>query len=389
MRRPRPPQRRPGRRRWRSDVAERRPVWVAVHARVQLRREVLAVRDLAPVLGMARDALDRVLEARRVAVVGVPLQVLLAREGAEGSAVDLLEGPVAGDLAGEHGARGHDEREGGGAGRHGDPRDRAIGRVHRWAPCFPRMASARRCGLDLDRELVDLGGGVSRALVDLHHGLLRGARREAEHLAGVGVEPGTLEVHVLVALDCQVAIVRLAKLLGGDAEEPVVDVHVLVHALPPWRTPSDRRRGPSRWPPAMRQSSVQRPMSSRVRGRCRGSAPRSANRQGAGIPHAAATRWRTRERSTGGTGGWAARNSVCAPPPRRPALARASIPASGRPEPSTSTTATTPSRTGVPAGLATVPVAVTVSASNESFTAFTRSASGASDGGVELEAAVV
>ena len=46
--------------------------------------------DLAPVLGVARDALDGVLQADRVTVVGEPLEVLLAREGAEGAALDVL-----------------------------------------------------------------------------------------------------------------------------------------------------------------------------------------------------------------------------------------------------------------------------------------------------------
>ena len=41
---------------------------------------------------------------RGVGVIGVPLQVLLARVGAVGSTVDGLELAVAGDLAGQRGA---------------------------------------------------------------------------------------------------------------------------------------------------------------------------------------------------------------------------------------------------------------------------------------------
>jgi hypothetical protein len=39
---------------------------------------------------------------------------------------------------------------------------------------------------------------MARALVHAHHGLLRRARRETEHLAGLGVEPSSLDVDVLV-----------------------------------------------------------------------------------------------------------------------------------------------------------------------------------------------
>lgn len=67
------------------------------------------------------------------------------------------------------------------------------------------------------------------ALVDPHHGFLGRPCREAEDLARLGVEPRTLEVDALVLLDREVAVVRLAKLLAGDADEPAVHVHELGH----------------------------------------------------------------------------------------------------------------------------------------------------------------
>ena len=98
----------------------------------------------------------------------------------------------------------------------------------------PRPSRRPRSG-DLDRQLVDLGRRVAGLLVDPHHGLLRGARRETEDLAQLGVEPGVLEVHALLGLNIEVALVRLGKLLAGDAEEPRVNVHELRHWMcAPW-----------------------------------------------------------------------------------------------------------------------------------------------------------
>ena len=56
------------------------------------------------------------------------------------------------------------------------PEEQSATRRDDW---LPRSAS----GLDLDGQLVDLGGRVAGALVDAHHGLLRRSGREAEHLA--------------------------------------------------------------------------------------------------------------------------------------------------------------------------------------------------------------
>src|SRR4051794_27067874 len=66
---------------------------------------------------------------------------------------------------------------------------------------------------NLDRDLVHLGRGMAGALVDAHHRFLRGAGREAEDLAGDGVEPRPLVVHAFVALDREVghALRRAAR----------------------------------------------------------------------------------------------------------------------------------------------------------------------------------
>src|SRR5512141_434694 len=77
----------------------------------------------------------------------------------------------------------------------------------------------------LDRNFVDLGRRVAGALVDAHDGLLRRPGREAEDLACHRVEPRPLVVHVLLALDREIAAVRLGELLCSHAEEAVVNVH--------------------------------------------------------------------------------------------------------------------------------------------------------------------
>ena len=46
-------------------------------------------------------------------------------------------------------------------------------------------------------------------------------------LPDLGVQPRALEVDALLLLDREVAVVRLAQLLAGDADEPAVDVHEL------------------------------------------------------------------------------------------------------------------------------------------------------------------
>ena len=70
---------------------------------------------------------------------------------------------------------------------------------------------------------------MARALVHTHHGFPRRTRGQTEDLAGNGVEPCALVVYALVGLDCEVATVRLGQLLGGDAEEPVVNIHERGH----------------------------------------------------------------------------------------------------------------------------------------------------------------
>ena len=77
----------------------------------------------------------------------------------------------------------------------------------------------------LDGDFVDLGGRVSRSLVDPHDTLAARPCRKAENLARDGVEPRPLEVDAFVLLDREVALVRFAKLLCRDTDEPVVDIH--------------------------------------------------------------------------------------------------------------------------------------------------------------------
>jgi hypothetical protein len=73
---------------------------------------------------------------------------------------------------------------------------------------------------DLDGELVDLRSRMSRALVDSHHALAAWTRRQAEDLAGLGIQPRSLEMDAFVTLDCQVALVRFLELRRGDTDEP-------------------------------------------------------------------------------------------------------------------------------------------------------------------------
>src|SRR5512146_1928208 len=63
-----------------------------------------------------------------------------------------------------------------------------------------------RMWLDLDRELVDLGGRMAGPVVDPHHGLFRRSGCEAEDLPELRIEPGALEMHALVGLDIEVAL---------------------------------------------------------------------------------------------------------------------------------------------------------------------------------------
>jgi len=65
---------------------------------------------------------------------------------------------------------------------------------------------------------------MARPLVDTYDGFARRPAGKAEHLAPLGIEPRTLEMHALVRLDRQVALVGLLQLLGGDAEEARVDI---------------------------------------------------------------------------------------------------------------------------------------------------------------------
>ena len=57
-----------------------------------------------------------------------------------------------------------------------------------------RRWTGRQHLLDDDRDLVDLGRGVPRTLVDAHDRLLGRAGRQAEDLAGLRVEPRLLEI---------------------------------------------------------------------------------------------------------------------------------------------------------------------------------------------------
>src|SRR5262245_32905353 len=95
----------------------------------------------------------------------------------------------------------------------------------------------------LDRELVDLRGRMARALVDAHDALAARAGRQAEDLAGLGVEPRPLEVDALVALDREIPLVGFLELGGRDADETAVNVHELRHGIPPWLVPRLVRGG--------------------------------------------------------------------------------------------------------------------------------------------------
>jgi hypothetical protein len=75
---------------------------------------------------------------------------------------------------------------------------------------------------------------VAGALVDAHDRLLARPGRQAEHLAGLGVQPGALEVHALLALDGEVRLVCFLQLLGGDPDEAGVHVHECGHCLLPF-----------------------------------------------------------------------------------------------------------------------------------------------------------
>src|SRR5205814_189815 len=72
--------------------------------------------------------------------------------------------------------------------------------------------------------------GMSGLFVYPAYRLLRRPGRQAERRAGLGVEPGVLEVHALGGLDRQVALAGLAQLVLGYADEPAVHVHELRHA---------------------------------------------------------------------------------------------------------------------------------------------------------------
>src|SRR4051794_13613896 len=81
------------------------------------------------------------------------------------------------------------------------------------------VATSRRGGpgwvpraLQLDVELVHLGGGVPGTLVYTHDGLLARPGREAEHLAAHGVEPRPVEAHALLPLELEVQVVGRLEL---------------------------------------------------------------------------------------------------------------------------------------------------------------------------------
>src|SRR5215212_11174718 len=101
------------------------------------------------------------------------------------------------------------------------------------AAAAPRVERMVRIS-DLHRELVDLGRRVTGPLVDPHHRIPRRTAGKAEDLARLRIEPGPLVDDALVVLDREIAVVRVAQLLGGHAEEPVVDIHELGHRIPPW-----------------------------------------------------------------------------------------------------------------------------------------------------------
>ena len=70
---------------------------------------------------------------------------------------------------------------------------------------------------------------IKRHHVHALYGFLGRPGGQAEHLARLGVEPRALEVHALLGLDREVALVRLLQLLGRHADEPRMDVHELGH----------------------------------------------------------------------------------------------------------------------------------------------------------------
>ena len=57
-------------------------------------------------------------------------------------------------------------------------------------------------------------------LVDPHDGSSRRPGGEAEHLACLGIEPGTLEVHAFVGLDREVAPVRFPSWSAVTPKKP-------------------------------------------------------------------------------------------------------------------------------------------------------------------------
>jgi hypothetical protein len=88
--------------------------------------------------------------------------------------------------------------------------------VHHWvlsggAPggrCKRAVTAKRLC---LNRNLIDLIGGMTGALVNAPYGLGAGRLRQAEHHAGLGVGPGVLEVDVLLALDGEIGLMCLQE----------------------------------------------------------------------------------------------------------------------------------------------------------------------------------
>jgi hypothetical protein len=62
---------------------------------------------------------------------------------------------------------------------------------------------------------------------------LGGRLDQAEDLAGALVEPVAEIAHAILLLDLEVLLVRQLAYLGGEAVDPVVDIHVEGHPLPP------------------------------------------------------------------------------------------------------------------------------------------------------------
>jgi len=79
-------------------------------------------------------------------------------------------------------------------------------------------------------EVTDVQTPLPGLVVHPEYCLFRRARRQAESLARIRIEPRALEVNALGRLDGQVALVRLAQLVPGHADEPAVHVHELRHA---------------------------------------------------------------------------------------------------------------------------------------------------------------